>query len=85
MDDHDVDFVITHPEGLEPAPEFVGNAKVIHNQEEALKMQILFMLKLVIFILNMVTLNQDPSWMVTMDKMNLTNNAKFMHRFASSS
>ena len=28
MNAADVDFVITHPEGYELAPEFVGNAKV---------------------------------------------------------
>ena len=33
----DVDFVITHPEGLDLDPTFVGDAKVTNNQEEALK------------------------------------------------
>jgi N-succinyl-L-ornithine transcarbamylase len=37
MNAANVDFVITHPEGYELAPEFVGNAQVTHNQAEAFK------------------------------------------------
>ena len=33
----DYDFVIANPEGYDLAPEFVGNAKVTHNQDEALE------------------------------------------------
>ena len=32
----DYDFVIANPEGYDLAPEFVGNAKVTHDQDEAL-------------------------------------------------
>ena len=37
MNAQDVDFVITHPEGLDLDPAFVGDAQVTNNQEEALK------------------------------------------------
>ena len=37
MNAQDVEFVITHPEGLDLDPAFVGDAKVTNNQEEALK------------------------------------------------
>ncbi len=37
MNRADVDFVIANPEGYDLDPEFVGEAKVYHNQAEALK------------------------------------------------
>ncbi len=37
MNKADVDFSIANPEGYDLDPEFVGDAKVYHNQEEALK------------------------------------------------
>ena len=35
MNRRDVEFVITHPEGYELAPEFVGNATVCYDQHKA--------------------------------------------------
>ena len=37
MNATDYDFVITHPEGYELAPEFVGNARVEYDQRKALE------------------------------------------------
>ncbi len=80
MNAADVDFVITHPEGYELAPEFVGNAKVTYNQEEAFKdADFIYAKNWSSYEQYGKILNQDPAWMVTMDKMKLTNNAKFMH------
>lgn len=80
MNRADVDFVITHPQGYELAPEFVRQAQVTHNQREA------FAGADFIYAKNWSSytdygkiLSQDPDWMVTPDKMALTNNAKFMH------
>lgn len=80
MNRADVEFVITHPAGYELAPEFAGNAQVTHNQREA------FAGADFIYAKNWSSytdygkiLSQDPNWMVTADKMALTNNAKFMH------
>ncbi|MEA5139673.1 N-acetylornithine carbamoyltransferase [Arcicella rigui] len=80
MNAADVDFVITHPEGYELAPEFVGNAKVTYNQKEAFEgADFIYAKNWSSYNQYGQILNQDPAWMVTMDKMKLTNNAKFMH------
>ena len=80
MNAADVDFVITHPKGYELAPEFVGNAKVTYNQEEAFEgADFIYAKNWSSYTEYGQILSQDPSWMVTMDKMKLTNNAKFMH------
>jgi N-succinyl-L-ornithine transcarbamylase len=80
MNKADVDFVITHPKGYELHPGYAGNAKVIYDQNEA------FAGADFIYAKNWSSysdygkiLSQDPSWMVTAEKMALTNNAKFMH------
>ncbi len=62
----DYEFVITHPEGYELAPEFVGNARVEYDQDKALEGAD--------FVYSM-----DRSWTVDTRKMALTNNAYFMH------
>ena len=78
----DFDFVITHPEGYELAPEFVGNAKVTHNQNEAFKDADF------VYVKNWSpyadenygqVINTDENWRISADKMSLTNNGKFMH------
>lgn len=80
MNAADVDFVITHPEGYELAPEFVGNAKVTYNQKEAFEgADFIYAKNWSSYNQYGQILNQAPAWMVTMDKMKLTNNAKFMH------
>ncbi len=80
MNAADVDFVITHPEGYELAPEFVGNAKVTHNQNEAFEgADFIYAKNWSSYNQYGQILNQDPAWMVTMEKMKLTNDAKFMH------
>jgi N-succinyl-L-ornithine transcarbamylase len=80
MNASEVDFIIANPEGYDLHPEFVGNAKVTHNPNEA------FVGADFIYAKNWSSytdygkiLNKDPKWMVTAEKMALTNNAKFMH------
>ena len=76
----DVDFVVTHPEGYELAPEFVGNAPVIYNQAEAFAgADFIYGKNWSSYTHYGQVLTQDPSWAVTMDDMNLTNQGKFMH------
>ncbi|UFH56747.1 N-acetylornithine carbamoyltransferase [Spirosoma sp. KNUC1025] len=76
----DVDFVVTHPEGYELAPEFVGNAQVIYNQDEAFKgADFIYGKNWSSYTDYGKVLTQDPSWAVTMDDLRLTNNGKFMH------
>lgn len=78
----DYEFVIANPEGYDLAPEFVGNAKVTHNQDEALEGADF------VYAKNWspyeqpyygTVINEDRSWTVTKEKMALTNNARFMH------
>lgn len=76
----DVDFVITCPKGYELAPEFMGNAKVEYDQKKAFEGADF------IYAKNWSSYNEygtnpcyDMSWTVDKAKMNLTNNAKFMH------
>lgn len=78
----DVDFVIANPEGYDLAPEFVGDTKVYHNQDEALSGADF------VYAKNWSAyadpnygkvLNTDRSWTVTTEKMALTDNAYFMH------
>ncbi len=78
----DYDFVITHPHGYELAPEFVGGAKVEYDQRKAFEGADF------IYAKNWSAyadpnygkvLSADMSWTVDADKMQLTDNAFFMH------
>lgn len=82
MNRTDYDFVIANPEGYDLAPEFVGNAKVFHNQDEALRGADF------VYAKNWSAyedpnygkvLSTDRSWTITTEKMALTNDAYFMH------
>jgi N-succinyl-L-ornithine transcarbamylase len=76
----DYEFVITHPEGYDLAPEFVGKAKVIYDQNEALKgADFVYGKNWSSYNNYGQVLTQDPSWMITKQKMDLTNNGLFMH------
>ncbi|GAB3722751.1 N-acetylornithine carbamoyltransferase [Spirosoma lituiforme] len=75
-----IEFVVTHPEGYELAPEFVGNTPVVYNQQEAFAgADFIYGKNWSSYTHYGQVLTQDPSWAVTMDDMNLTNNGKFMH------
>ena len=74
------DFVITHPEDYELSEEFTKGATITHNQDEALKDADF------VYVKNWSTYNDygriycnDPAWMLTNEKLKLTNNAKVMH------
>ena len=78
----DYEFVITHPEGYELDPQFVGNAKVEYDQKKAFEGADF------IYAKNWAAytgdnygkvLSMDRSWTVDSEKMALTNNAYFMH------
>ncbi len=80
MNQLDVNLTITHPEGYALSAEFTGAAKVTTNQNEALD-QADF-----VYAKNWSSveeygkiLSTDNKWMITAEKMTLTNNAKFMH------
>jgi N-succinyl-L-ornithine transcarbamylase len=76
------DFVIANPEGYDLDKRFVGNARVTHNQDEALAGADF------VYAKNWSAyddpnygkvINTDRSWTVTTEKMALTNDAYFMH------
>ncbi|MEO0340007.1 MAG: N-acetylornithine carbamoyltransferase [Bacteroidota bacterium] len=76
----EVDLVVSHPEGYELAPRFIKDTPVIYDQKEA------FAGADFIYTKNWSTYepygqikNTDPAWMISADKMALTNNAHFMH------
>lgn len=74
------DFVITHPEDYELDEQFTRGATITHNQEEALAGADF------VYVKNWSTFNDygkiynnDPSWMLTAEKLRGTNQAKVMH------
>ena len=83
--DPDVDLVITHPEGYELDPKFIGNARVEYDQHKAFEGADF------IYAKNWsnpgVTnpadygkiTSKDMSWTVDTEHMSWTNNGKFMH------
>ncbi|MBR5136203.1 MAG: acetylornithine carbamoyltransferase [Rikenellaceae bacterium] len=82
MNATDYDFVITHPEGYELDPQFVGRAKVEYDQRKAFEGADF------IYAKNWSAyadpnygqvISTDREWTVDAEKMALTNNAYFMH------
>ncbi len=76
----EADFVITHPEDYELDRQFTKGATITHDQDAALKDADY------IYVKNWSTYNDygkiysnDPAWMLTEEKLKLTNNAKVMH------
>ncbi|MDH6342280.1 N-succinyl-L-ornithine transcarbamylase [Parabacteroides sp. PFB2-12] len=82
MNATDYEFVITHPEGYELDPQFVGAARVEYDQKKAFEGADF------IYAKNWAAfadphygeiLSRDRNWTVDAEKMALTNNAYFMH------
>jgi N-succinyl-L-ornithine transcarbamylase len=76
----EAEFVITHPEDYELATQFTKGATITHNQDEALKDADF------VYVKNWSTYNDygkiyenDPGWMLTEAKLQLTNQARVMH------
>jgi N-succinyl-L-ornithine transcarbamylase len=80
MNPMDVELVITHPEGYDLAPEFVGKGQVIYDQDKALEgADFVYGKNWSSYQQYGQVLTSDPSWMITEAKMALTDNGKFMH------
>ena len=76
----EADFVITHPEGYELNSEITKNSTIEYNQEKAFENADFIYVKNWSSYKNYgKVLRTDDEWMITADKMELTNNAKFMH------
>jgi N-succinyl-L-ornithine transcarbamylase len=76
----EADFVITHPEDYELSEQFTAGATITHDQDSALKGADY------VYVKNWSTYNDygkiysnDPDWMLTEEKMGLTNKGKVMH------
>jgi N-succinyl-L-ornithine transcarbamylase len=76
----EADFVITHPEDYELDEQFTKGATITQNQDEALEDADF------VYVKNWSTYTDygriycnDPAWMLTPEKLLLTNNAKVMH------
>jgi N-succinyl-L-ornithine transcarbamylase len=74
------DFVITHPEDYELDNAFTKGAAITHDQDYALKNADF------VYVKNWSTYqdygriySNDPEWMLTSEKLTLTNHAKVMH------
>jgi N-succinyl-L-ornithine transcarbamylase len=74
------DFVITHPEDYELDTRFTKGADIVHDQDLALKNADF------VYVKNWSTYHDygkmytnDPEWMLTNEKLALTNHAKVMH------
>jgi N-succinyl-L-ornithine transcarbamylase len=85
MNAADVDFVITHPEGYELDPKFVGNARVEYDQRKAFEGADFIYAKnwsnpgvTNLADYGKIT-SKDMSWTVDTEHMSWTNNGKFMH------
>jgi N-succinyl-L-ornithine transcarbamylase len=80
MNPMNVELVITHPEGYELDPQFVGKGQVIYDQNKALEgADFVYGKNWSSFSHYGQVLTDDPSWMITEAKMSLTDNGKFMH------
>lgn len=80
MNPMNVELVITHPEGYDLAPEFVGKGQVIYDQNKALEgADFVYGKNWSSFNQYGQVLSSDPSWMITEERMKLTDNGKFMH------
>ncbi|MCZ8354475.1 MAG: acetylornithine carbamoyltransferase [Cyclobacteriaceae bacterium] len=74
------DFVITHPEGYELAENFTKGAIITHNQTEALQdADFVYVKNWSAYREYGKVLGNHSNWMLTMDKLKHTNNAKIMH------
>ena len=73
------DLTITHPIGFELSEKFSKKATVIHNQEYALKNADFVYVKNWSSFHHYGQTSQEADWTMTNHKMNLTNNARFMH------
>lgn len=75
-----VDLIITHPEGYELDPKFVGSARVETNQFLAFEgADFIYAKNWSSYNHYGQVLHQDFAWMINQGKMDLTNQAYFMH------
>ncbi|WP_374459514.1 N-acetylornithine carbamoyltransferase [Chryseobacterium taeanense] len=80
MQEMDVDFIITNPEGYDLDKNFTKDVKVIHDQNEALKDADFIYVKNWSSFDDYATMPEvKENWMLTNEKLENTNQAKVMH------
>jgi N-succinyl-L-ornithine transcarbamylase len=80
MSKTDVDLVIANPKGFDLSPEFTKGVEVTHNQDDALKNADFVYTKNWSSFDNYGEIGTEfDDWVVTKEKMDLTNDGKFMH------
>lgn len=80
MSKTDYDLVVTHPEGYELSPSFMGSVKVEYDQKKAFEgADFIYAKNWSSYMQYGEVLSKNRSWMVDEEKMALTNNGKFMH------
>jgi N-succinyl-L-ornithine transcarbamylase len=76
----EADFTITHPEGYALSETFTKAATITHNQEEALQSaDFIYVKNWSAFDAYGTMPNVNENWMLTLEKLQLTNQAKIMH------
>ncbi len=74
------DLVVTHPEGYELPPEVMGGLSPEYDQERAFEgADFIYAKNWSSYTDYGQVLSTDSAWMVTSEKMRLTNQARFMH------
>lgn len=80
MQQADVDLVVTNPPGFDLSPIFTKQVKIIHNQDKALEgADFVYAKNWSSFENYGHKADGLDDWMITKQKMDLTDNAKFMH------
>jgi N-succinyl-L-ornithine transcarbamylase len=76
----DVDFTIAHPQDYELASTFTNGAKIMYDQQEALRdADFIYVKNWSAYTNYGKILCTDNGWMLTNEKLKVTNNAKVMH------
>ena len=76
----DYDLVVTHPEGYELAPEFMGDLKPEYDQMKAFEgADFIYAKNWASYSDYGKILSKDMNWTVSTRQMDITNEAKFMH------
>jgi len=76
----DADFVITHPEGYELDKNITKNSTIEYDQKKAFEnADFVYVKNWSSFKDYGNVISKDENWMITRDKMDVTNNGKFMH------
>jgi len=76
----DVDFVISHPEGYDLCTGFTNGAKIMYNQDDALKnADFVYVKNWSCYTDYGKMIPQEQNWMLTNEKLKFTNHAKVMH------